>query len=114
VPEANAFAFSDIHVLYGKLRRYLNKVYLPPFSGKCSTELIPLRPNKRIQRAYLAFFLRAPATAEKISQRVAGARMPRAEMSFVMSLPIPLPPVKVQRHIVDMLSRVGGVLTHLQ
>jgi type I restriction enzyme S subunit len=109
-PEANAFAFTETHVLYGKLRPYLNKVYAPPFSGKCSTELIPLRPNERVHREYLAFFLRAPATAEKISQRVAGARMPRAEMSFVMSLPIPLPPVGEQRRIVDILSRADNVV----
>jgi type I restriction enzyme, S subunit len=109
-PEANAFVFSESHVLYGKLRPYLNKVYVPVFSGKCSTELIPLRPNNRIHREYLAYFLRAPATAEKIAQRVAGARMPRAEMPFVMSLAIPLPSLDEQRRITDLLSRAENIV----
>jgi type I restriction enzyme S subunit len=110
VPEANAFVFTEAHVLYGKLRPYLNKVYVPPFAGKCSTELIPLLPSERVQREYLGYFLRAPSTVEKISQRVAGARMPRAEMPFVMSLDIPLPPLSEQSRTVDLLSRAENIV----
>ncbi len=109
-PEANSFLFTQSHVLYGKLRPYLNKVHVPAFDGKCSTELVPLRPSKELQREYLAYFLRAPSTVERISQRVAGARMPRADMSFVMSLPIPLPPGDEQRRIVDLLSRAENIV----
>ena len=108
-PEANSFLFTQAHVLYGKLRPYLNKVHIPTFDGKCSTELVPLRPSKELHREFLAYFLRAPSTVEKISQRVAGARMPRADMNFVMSLPIPLPPQDEQRRIVDLLSRAENI-----
>lgn len=108
-PEANSFLFTQAHVLYGKLRPYLNKVHIPTFDGKCSTELVPLCPSKELHREFLAYFLRAPSTVEKISQRVAGARMPRADMNFVMSLPIPLPPQDEQRRIVDLLSRAENI-----
>ena len=91
-------------------RPYLNKVHVPAFDGKCSTELVPLRPSKELQREYLAYFLRAPSTVERISQRVAGARMPRADMNFVMTLPIPLPPNDEQRRIVDLLSRAENIV----
>ena len=109
-PEANSFHFDSSHVLYGKLRPYLNKVYAPDVEGKCSTELIPLRPNDELDRHYLAYFLRAPSSVEAISQKVAGARMPRADMSFVMSMPIPLPTVAEQRCVVDLLSRAEGIV----
>ena len=36
-----AFRFDRRHVLYGKLRPYLNKVAVPEFAGRCSTELVP-------------------------------------------------------------------------
>src|SRR5690349_1680792 len=39
---STTFAFDERHVLYGKLRPYLNKVAVPDFSGRCTTELIPL------------------------------------------------------------------------
>lgn len=109
-PQANSFRFGPEHLLYGKLRPYLNKVALPDFEGKCSTEIIPLLPNPEADRAYLAFFLRSQAIVEQISARTAGARMPRADMDFVLSLPVPLPPLPEQRRIVDLLSRAEGIV----
>jgi len=97
-------------VLYGKLRPYLNKVFAPDFEGKCSTELVPLLPNVRLDRRYLAYFLRSPGTVEAISQKVAGARMPRADMSFVMSLPIPVLALQEQQRVVDLLSRAENIV----
>ena len=43
-PQANSFACGPAHVLYGKLRPVLNKVLVPDFDGKCSTEIIPPNP----------------------------------------------------------------------
>lgn len=83
--------------MYGKLRPYLNKVALPDFDGKCSTEIIPLLPSSDLYRGYLAYFLRSAQTVSRISAKTAGARMPRADMDFVLSLEIPLPPIAEQR-----------------
>lgn len=47
------FAFDSRHVLYGKLRPYLNKVALPEFAGRCTTELIPLLPASSVHREFL-------------------------------------------------------------
>ncbi|MBU3694072.1 MAG: hypothetical protein FGM40_04500 [Rhodocyclaceae bacterium] len=109
-PQAVSFAFGPQHVLYGKLRPYLNKVFLPDSSGKCSTEIIPLLPRANLDRRYLAYFLRARPTVERISAKTAGARMPRADMDFVLGLDLPLPPVDEQRGIVDVLSRAERIV----
>ncbi|MEJ7688038.1 MAG: hypothetical protein WKG52_14205 [Variovorax sp.] len=68
-PRANSFRFDEGHVLYGKLRPYLNKVALPDAEGKCSTEIVPLRPCADVDRRFLAYFLRAPQTAARIAAR---------------------------------------------
>lgn len=109
-PRAVSFRFDARHVLYGKLRPYLNKVATPEFEGKCSTELVPLLPSESLDRHYLAYFLRSPSTIESIVARTAGARMPRADMSHLLSLEIPLPPLSDQRRIVDLLSRAEGIV----
>lgn len=109
-PKANSFFFSSRHVLYGKLRPYLNKVAVPEFDGKCSTEIVPLLPRAGLDRSYLAFFLRCPQVVHRICERTAGARMPRADMDFVLSLPISLPSPAEQRRVVDILSRAQGVI----
>lgn len=109
-PQANSFAFDTSHVLYGKLRPYLNKVFAPDFSGKCSTEIIPLLPSSGLDRSYLAYFLRSASTVARISAKTAGARMPRADMDFVLGLRIPLPSIPEQHRIVDLLARAEGIV----
>lgn len=109
-PQARSFAFGPGHVLYGKLRPYLNKVFVPDFEGKCSTEIIPLLPSDDLDRRYLAYFLRSTDTVSRISAKVAGARMPRADMDFVLGLEVPLPSLAEQRRIIDLLSRAEGIV----
>ncbi|GAB1390304.1 MAG: hypothetical protein AMXMBFR78_25650 [Rubrivivax sp.] len=83
---------------------------MPSFEGKCSTEIIPLLPCECLDRRYLAYFLRSPNTVSRISAKVAGARMPRADMNFVLGLELPLLPLAEQRRIVDLLSRAEGIV----
>jgi type I restriction enzyme S subunit len=109
-PQANSFRFDERHVLYGKLRPYLNKVALPTSPGKCSTEIIPLLPASQLDRQYLSYFLRSPATVRQITERSSGARMPRADMDFVLSLAISLPAIEEQHRIVDLLVRAEGIV----
>lgn len=109
-PRASSFHFTDQHVLYSKLRPYLNKVWVPDFEGKSSTELVPLLPSDTLDRRYLAYFLRSPGTVQAISARTVGARMPRADMDFLLRLQIPLPTIEEQRRIVDLLARAEGIV----
>lgn len=111
---SNTFAFDERHVLYGKLRPYLNKVALPESGGRCSTELIPLLPAAGLDRRYLAWFLRRPETVSAAMQEKTGSRMPRASMKNIGQLHIPLPPVSHQRQVVASLERISAELTSLQ
>lgn len=101
---SNTFAFNSQHVLYGKLRPYLNKVALPDFSGRCTTEAIPLLPKKVIYREYLAWILRRKETVDASMSGKTGSRMPRANMNELLLLEIPLPPLPEQKRIVGILS----------
>ncbi|MFQ5434903.1 MAG: restriction endonuclease subunit S, partial [Anaerolineae bacterium] len=102
--QSNTFAFTPKHVLYGKLRPYLNKVALPSYSGKCSTELIPILPSKQIIREFLAWILRRSETVEIVMRGVTGSRMPRAKMKELFAMTVPLPPIEHQRRIVAVLD----------
>lgn len=97
-------AFDTRHVLYGKLRPYLNKVALPDFSGRCTTELIPLLPAEDVDRTFLAWLLRRPETVANAMMEKTGSRMPRANMDYLMSMKVPLPPLSEQERIVAVLD----------
>ena len=106
---STTFLFDERHVLYAKLRPYLNKVAIPDFSGRCSTELIPLLPRKGVDRNFVAWLLRRKETVDHVMTSVTGSRMPRTDMKSLMSLTVPLPPLGEQRRIAGVLNRAAGI-----
>lgn len=94
--KSNTFAFDERHVLYGRLRPYLNKVLVPNFQGHCSTEIFPLRPIGSTDRKFLARLLSSRYMCDMINQTCTGTRMPRANMDDVMTLTVPAPSVSEQ------------------
>ena len=106
------FRFSTEHVLYGRLRPYLNKVLLPDFEGHCSTEIFPIMVAREVSREYLFHWLSKDATVKAISATSTGARMPRANMNAVLDFELPVPPVPEQRRIVAILDEAfEGIAT---
>ena len=108
---STSFRFDDRHVLYAKLRPYLNKVATPAFAGRCSTELVPLLPRRGVDRDFLAYLLRRRETVAFVMSSVTGSRMPRADMKALMSMRVPLPPPEEQRRIVNILNRAARIET---
>ncbi|MDE0081302.1 MAG: restriction endonuclease subunit S [Gammaproteobacteria bacterium] len=107
--KSTSFRFDARHVLYAKLRPYLNKVATPDFVGRCSTELVPLLPRPGIDRDFLAYLLRREKTVAFVMSSVTGARMPRTDMNVLMSMRVPLPPPDEQQRIVDILHRAARI-----
>ena len=107
--KSTTFRFDERHVLYAKLRPYLNKVATPEFSGKCSTELVPLLPRDGIDREFVAHLLRRKETIDFVMKSVTGSRMPRTDMKALLSMPVPLPPLDEQRRIVGILNRAAKI-----
>ena len=106
---STTFRFNERHVLYAKLRPYLNKVATPGFAGRCSTELVPLLPRDGVDREFIAYLLRRKETVDYVMSSVTGARMPRTDMKALMSLPVPLPLLDEQRRIVGILNRAAKI-----
>lgn len=89
--QSTTFAFDSRHLLYGKLRPYLNKVALPDFAGRCTTELIPFLPRANISRRYLGWLFRRPETVAFAMKGKTGSRMPRANIKELLTLPVAIP-----------------------
>jgi len=102
--KSTTFRFTQEHVLYGRLRPYLNKAHLPSFVGHCSTEIYPLKPGRELTREYLLRWLLSESTCMLINKTCRGARMPRAKMGELMKFEIPVPPLQEQRRIIKLLE----------
>ena len=99
-------AFDEGNVLYSKLRPYLNKVVVPTKKGYCTTELVPLRPNAKLNRQFLAYLLRSEAFVSFINEKVAGAKMPRVSMSVFRDFECILPPIVLQNEFATFVEQV--------
>ena len=104
---ASTVYFTTENVLYSKLRPYLNKVVMPDEDGVATSEMIPMYPlADRLNRAYLCYWLRSDAFVKHISEKVAGAKMPRVSMDYFRSLSIELPPLELQEQFATFVEQV--------
>ncbi|MDK9962468.1 restriction endonuclease subunit S, partial [Enterobacter cloacae] len=71
-----------------------------------TTELVPMKPDqKRLNKEYLAYYLRSKPFVEWVSTQVSGAKMPRVVMSIFWQHEMPLPPLYEQERIVSVLDK---------
>lgn len=104
---ATNYKFTLEHILYGKLRPYLNKVLLPSFDGTCSTEILPLLPKEnKILRTYLATYLMSNHFVEWASKNVEGANLPRLSPDALSNYPIPVPHMEDQERFDAIYLRI--------
>jgi type I restriction enzyme, S subunit len=111
--------FDTSHVLYSKLRPYLNKVIVPSRSGIGSTEWVPLKPNPEfIDRYYLAYVLRTGKFIHYAEVNSTGARMPRVRKSALWDADVPVPfPLDPARSLVEqrrIVARIEALLAEVR
>jgi len=103
---ASTVYFTAESVLYSKLRPYLNKVVMPDEDGVATSEMIPMYPlADRLNRAYLCYWLRSDVFVRHISEKVAGAKMPRVSMDYFRSLAIEMPPLELQEQFAAFVEQ---------
>jgi type I restriction enzyme S subunit len=107
-------SFQKGDVLYGKLRPYLNKVVIADRPGFCTTEIIPLRPQKFAAAGYLRLFLRSPHFLRYASAKNYGMKMPRLGTQDLESVAIPLPPLAEQQRIVAKVDELMALCDRLE
>lgn len=95
-------------VLFGKLRPYLAKGYIPTQDSICSPEFIVLRPNDLVNNKFLLYFLLSRSFISYIKNQVAGVKMPRTNALQVRSVSLSLPLIAEQEAIAAYLDKECG------
>lgn len=98
-------------VLFGKLRPYLAKGYIPKQDSICSPEFIVLRPNDLINNSFLLYYLLSCSFISYIRNQVTGVKMPRTNALQIGRVSFALPSIEEQELIVSYLDKECDKIT---
>jgi type I restriction enzyme S subunit len=91
--KSGKFTFTNDHILYCKIRPYLNKVAYPRFAGVCSADIYPLLPIRMgVTQWYLVALLRSRAFLEFAKVHSERLRMPKLNREQLGAFAVPVPP----------------------
>ena len=90
-------------LLYGRMRPYLNKLWVAEFDGLCSAEFLVFRKIDGVSNEFLSFRLNSDDFVSYANGRVSGER-PRVDFEKLSPFPVLLPPAAEQERIAQKLS----------
>ena len=84
--------FKKGDILFGRMRPYLNKVWIAEFDGICSGEALVFRPNKdKVDTQFLHALLLSQLTLDQVVPLQSGSSLPRVSSSDVLNIKLPIP-----------------------
>ena len=102
-------------VLIGNIRPYLKKIWLADCDGGTNGDVLVVQINDRtvLTPEYLYYVLSSDSFFLYDMQFAKGAKMPRGDKESILGYPIPVPPIEVQREVVEALDKFALLTAEL-
>jgi type I restriction enzyme, S subunit len=98
--------FDKGDLLYGKLRPYLNKVWVSDRSGVCSTDILVFKSSAHLSFPYLQIVLLSQPFVKYANINSTGVQHPRVHFNSMGEYEVPLPPLAEQHRIVAKIEEL--------
>ena len=106
---ARLTAYEAGDILLGNIRPYLKKIWLANDRGGCSGDVLAIRIAESYRYDLMPEFLYRLLASDVFfahnMQHAKGAKMPRGSREAILRYKIPVPPLEVQRAIVEVLDK---------
>ena len=89
-------------VLYSKIRPYLAKAALAPYSGLCSADMYPIESS--IENRYLLHWMLTDDFTGYAASYQGRSVLPKINQAALATLPVPLAPMSEQQRIVEAIE----------
>lgn len=97
--------FTTKHILYGKLRPNLNKVYFSEIEGICSTDIFVLEAIDEAEPKFYAYHFLSKQFNDDVMKGIKGAQLPRVGYDYFSKIIVPKPTLETQRQIVAQIEK---------
>lgn len=102
--EGNGVAFSTNDIVYGKLRPYLQKVWIAEFNGNAVGDFFVFRTQNNSCPNFVKYLMLSDCFTKLANSATEGAKMPRVSSDFILCLDYFLPPLSEQNAIATYLD----------
>ncbi len=102
--DGNGVAFMENDIIYGKLRPYLQKVWIAEFEGNAVGDFFVFRAKNDVDFNFIKWWMLSEKFTKKSDGSTFGAKMPRVSSDFILNLNFPLPPLAEQTAIAAYLD----------
>lgn len=102
--DGTGVAFVKGDILYGKLRPYLQKVWLAEFNGDAVGDFFVFKAKENVVPNFVKYLLLSDGFTKMANGSTFGAKMPRVSSEFVLTLRYFLPPIFEQKAIISFLD----------
>ena len=102
--EGNGIAFSNQDIIYGKLRPYLQKVWLATFEGNAVGDFFVFRMKSNSCPSFVKYLMLSDGYTKETDGSTIGAKMPRVSSDFILTMHYCLPPIIEQAAIASYLD----------
>ena len=100
--EGRCTKFFEGDILIGNIRPYLKKIWLSDRIGGANTDVLVIKKSiESIDNKYLFFVLSSEKFFSYVMKSVKAGKMPRGNKEMIMKYQFPLPPLEVQKRIVE-------------
>ena len=106
--EGNGTAFQEGDIVYGKLRPYLQKVWLATFDGNAVGDFFVFRAKENCRNRLLFYIMISDGFTCMCNGATFGAKMPRVSSDFIRGMHFYLPPIIEQDAIINYLDAKCG------
>lgn len=103
--EGNGVEFKKDSIVYGKLRPYLQKVWLAEFEGNAVGDFFVFNAKSNSCPLYIKYLMLSDGFTKEADGSTFGAKMPRVSSDFILTLHFCLPPIMEQMCIANYLDK---------
>ncbi len=103
--EGNGVEFKKDSIVYGKLRPYLQKVWLAEFEGNAVGDFFVFNAKSNSCPLYIKYLMLSDGFTKEADGSTFGAKMPRVSSDFILTLHFCLPPIMEQMCIASYLDK---------